>query len=97
MVTGHVWYFGDRLSDRTRPVTTPNASGVNQKQQYTEDSRSNAGSVRSGITGRVRSGVDAYCTPPDAAAQRPVICDSMSGVSVRLSAEGAATAKVDLN
>ena len=41
--------------------------------------------------------MDAYCTPPDAVAQRPVICDSASGVSVRLSAEGAATAKFDLN
>ena len=39
----------------------------------------------------------AYCTPPDAVAQRPVIYDSASGVNVRLSVEGAATAKFDLN
>ena len=28
MVTGHVWYFGDELSDRTRPVATPDTSDV---------------------------------------------------------------------
>ena len=34
-VTGHVRCLGDRLSDRTRPVATPDASDVNQKKKHT--------------------------------------------------------------
>ena len=68
-MTGRVWYgdrtrpvFGDELSDRTRPIDTPDTSGVNQQTQCS--------TVQ--LIERVWSSVGDYCTRPDAEAQRPV-------------------------
>ena len=89
-VTGRVQY-GDRtrpvltgeLSDRTRPVATPDVSGVNLHGRSSMNGRPDAGCVRSWVTGRVRSGLGAYWTRPDAAALRPIMSASASGASIR--------------
>ena len=83
--------YGDRtrpvltgeLSDRTRSVATPDVFGVNLHGRSSVNGRPDAGYVRSWVTGRVRSDLGAYWTRPDAAAQRPVMSASASGVSVR--------------
>ena len=88
-MTGRVRY-GDRtrpvltgeLSDRTRPVATPDVSGVNLHGRSSVNSQPDTGSVRSWVIGRVWSDLGAYWTRPDAAAQRPVMSASTSGVSV---------------
>ena len=81
-VTGRVRY-GDRtrpvltgeLSVWTRPVATPDVSGVNLHGRSSMNGRPDAGCVRSDL--------GAYWTRPDAAALRPVMSASASGVSVR--------------
>ena len=81
-VTGRVRY-GDRtrpvltgkLSDRTRLVATPDVFSVNLHGRSSVNGRLDADSVRSDL--------GAYWTRPDAAALRPVMSASASGVSVR--------------